>query len=120
VRVKGPKTNVNPPEPDQPITQPPVQPPVPISDERPKVEPSQMAGLSRTRSASVLSDLSTDGEAAMAAGLDDLDEIDAQPENGDGEGSEVDMNEEDIKDWEDDLDEGAQGSKSHIHDWADL
>ena len=98
VRVKGPKTK---PEPDQPgVTQPPAQPPVPISDEQREVEPLQTAGLSRMRSALVLSDPSTDGEAAMAAGLDDVDEMDAGPENGNGEAhevSEADMNEEDIE-----------------------
>jgi hypothetical protein len=126
VRVKGLKTRANPPEPmrdvepDQSIVQLPTQPPVPISDEQPEIELSQTAGLSRTRSASVLSDPSTDGEATAAAGLDDVDEMAAAPESGDGDVSEVETDEEDIEDWEADLDEGVQGPESHIHDWADL
>ena len=99
--------------------QPPVQPPVPISDEQPEIELSQTAGLLRTRSALVLSDPSTDGEATTAAGLDVVDEMAAMPESGDGDVSEVEMD-EDIEDWEADLDEGVRGPESHIHDWANL
>ena len=126
VRVKGLKTRANLPElmrdtePDQSIVQPPVQPPVPFSDEQPEIELLQMAGLSRTRSASVLSKQSTDDKATTAAGLDVVDEMAAMPESVDGDVSEVETDEEDIEDWETDLDEGVRGPESHIRNWANL
>ena len=113
VRVKGLKTRANLPglmrdtEPDQSIVQPPVQPPVPILDEQPEIELLQMAGLLRTRSASVLSNPSMDGKATRAAGLDFVDEMAAIPESGDGDVSEVETDEEDMEGWEADLDEGV-------------
>ena len=79
-----------------------------------------MARLSRTRLASVLSNPSTVGEATTAAGLDVVNEMTAMPESGDGDVSEVETDEEDIEDWEADLDDGVQGPESHICDWADL
>lgn len=48
-----------------------------------------------------------DGKATTAAGLDVVDEMAAKPESGDGDVSEVETNEEDIEDWEADLDEGV-------------
>jgi len=79
-RVVGPKMKANPPastenvEPRS-IAQPPAQPPSPMSLNAPNILPS------RTRSASVLSDPSTDGEAVVASGFADVDEMDAEPPN---------------------------------------
>ena len=96
-----------------------MQPLVLVSDKQPEVELSQMARLSRTRLALVLSDPLTDGEASTAVGLN-VNEMAAMSKSGDGDVSEVEMDEEDIEDWEADLDEGVQDTKSHIRDWADL
>ena len=92
-------------ESDQSIVQLPMQPPVPILDEQPEIKLSQMTGLSRTRLALVLSDPSMDGKATAVAGLNNFDEMAAMPETGDGDVLEVEMDEEDIEDWEADLDE---------------
>jgi hypothetical protein len=70
----------------------------------------------------VLSDPSTDGETVVALGLADVGEIDTAPDleedglesGGDG------MDEEDLEDWEAELDKSMQGPKSHIHNWSHL
>jgi len=123
-RVVGPKMKANLPaltENVKPrsIAQPPAQLPSPMSLNAPNILPSQMAGPSRMRSASVLSDPSTDGEAVVASGFADVDEMDAEPPK-DDESLVDDMNDEELEDWEADLDESVQGPKSHIRDWSDL
>ena len=90
----------------QPITQPPVQPPSPMSLGVPNILPSQIAGLSRTISASMLSDPSMDGEAVVASGFADVDKVDAEPPK-DDETLADNMDDEELKDWEADLDESV-------------
>ena len=70
----------------------------------------------------MLSDPSTDGEAAVVASdFADVDEMDTEPPKDDESESLADnMNNEELEDWEADLDESVQGLKSHIHDWSDL
>lgn len=75
--------------------------------------PSQMGRLARTRSATVLSDPSTDSD-------DEAVPVDV-PENDKFESSSAEnLNDEDIEDWEADLDESVQGPKAHVRDWTDL
>jgi len=85
-RVVGPKTKANPPASTENVE--------PQSIAQP---PAQMAGPSRTRSASVLSDPSTDGEAVVASGFAGVDEMDAEPPK-DDESLADDMNDEELED----------------------
>lgn len=87
----------------QPITQPPVQPPSLMS---PNILPLQISRLSRTRSASMLSDLSMDGEAVVASGFANVDEMDGEPQK-DNQSLVDDMNDEELEGWEADLDESV-------------
>jgi hypothetical protein len=86
------------------------------------LDPSRQIGrpaAARTRSATVLSDPSTDDEAAAASGPGDVAEMDAL--GNDNPESLVDnMNDEELEDWEADLDESVQGPKAHVRDWTDL
>ena len=68
----------------------------------------------------MLLDLSTnnDSEAVTDPGCADIDENETQ--NGNVSESEADMNEDEIEEWEGELEKGLQGPKSHICDWADL
>jgi len=68
----------------------------------------------------VLSDPSMDGKV-VASGLPDVAELNAE------KGSDVesdsladDMNDEELEDWEVELEESVQGTTSHICDWPDL
>ena len=67
----------------------------------------------------MLSDPSTDGEA-QASGLADVNEMDAEPEKSYLESLADDINDEELEDWEAELDESVQGPKNHIRDWTDL
>ena len=97
---------------DQPIAQPLSPGPIEMVPESP------VPGPSRARSSSMLSDLSTDNEGATGPELADVDENEAEAQNGNV--SEADMNEDEIEDWEGELEEGFQGPKSHTCDWSDL
>jgi hypothetical protein len=69
----------------------------------------------------VLSDPSTDGEVAEASGLADVDEIDAENLNDmESVAPEDDVNNEELEDWEIELEESVQGPMSHVRDWSDL
>ena len=81
----------------QPITQPPAQPSSPMS---PNILPS------RTRSVCMLSDQSMDGEAVVALGFANVDETGAEPQK-DDQSLADDMNDEELEDWEADLDESV-------------
>jgi hypothetical protein len=86
----------------------------------PAQPPSAQTGPSRARSASVLSDPS-DGEVAEASGLADVDEIDAENLNDvESVSPEDDVNDEELEDWEIELEESVQGPTSHVRDWSDL
>ena len=113
-RVVGPKAKANLPASTQ--DQPIVQPPSPTSPD------AQIAGPLRMRSASVLSDLLTDDEVQAASGLANVEEMDTEPKKGDLESlvDDSDINDEELEDWEADLDESVQGLKSHVRDWTDL
>ena len=123
-RVVGPKMKANLPasmedvEP-QLIAQPPVQPLSPMSLDTPNIPPSQIARPSRMRSASVLSDQSMDGEAVVVLGFADVDETDTECQK-DNESLVDDMNDQELEDWEAELDESVQGPKSHVREWSDL
>jgi hypothetical protein len=67
----------------------------------------------------VLSDPLTDGEAVVALGFANVDEMDAEPQK-DDQSLADDMNDEELEDWEADLDESVRGPKSHVRDWSDL
>ena len=67
----------------------------------------------------MLSDPLTDGEAVVALGFADVDKMDAEPPK-DDESLVDDINDEELEDWEADLDESVLGPKSHVHDWSDL
>ena len=78
-----------------------------------------------TRSASVLSDTSTDGDHIELLALADVAEDDwvelvlddqDRMSSGEDQGS----GKVEIEDAEDELEEGVQGPKDHIHDWAAL
>jgi hypothetical protein len=116
VRVVGVKQPAKPPSELIPIDQPIAQPRSPSPMESP------LPGPSRVRSSSVLSDPSTDNdsEAVTDPGFADVDENEAEAQNGNVSELEADMNEDEIEEWEGELEEGLQGPKSHIRDWADL
>jgi hypothetical protein len=104
----------------------PMNPPVLVRDIElesnmlPAQPPLAQTGPSRVRSASVLSDPS-DGEVAEASGLADVDEIDAENLNNvESVSLEEDVNDEELEDWEIELEESVQGPTSHIRDWSDL
>jgi hypothetical protein len=82
------------------------------------VPESPVPGPSRVRLLSVLLDLSTDNEGTTGPELANVDENEAEAQNGNV--SEADMNEEEIEDWEGKLEEGFQGPKSHTHNWSNL
>ncbi len=111
-RVLGPKAKGKAKSPisiedsdSEPITQPRAQHPLDI-------------GLSRARSASVLSDPSTDGEGAPS-GLADVEEMDAGESACEIE-SPDNMDHDELEDWEVELEESIQGPTTHIRDWSDL
>ena len=66
----------------------------------------------------MLSDLSTNNKGTTGPGLTNIDENEAGTQNGNV--LEADMNEDEIEDWEGELEEGLQGPKSHTCDWSDL
>ena len=86
----------------------------------PTLPDAQIARPLRTRSASVLSDPSTDGEVQAALGLADVNKMDAKPEKSDLEFLADDIDDEELEDWEAKLDESVQGPKIHVQDWTDL
>ena len=87
---------------------------------------------SRKRSASVLSDPSTDcdirsdSEVSDAQNLDMIDESPRSESENRSEISDLDPvieggdHDEEIEDWEAELEEVVEGPKSHVRDWADL
>jgi len=85
---------------------------------------------SHTRSASVLSDPSTDNEHIGSSALADVaedDQVEVALDDQDGISSGVaqglgtlEIDEVEIEDGEDELEDGVQGPKDHIRDWADL
>ena len=93
----------------------------------PIVGPSK---TSHTRSASVLSDPSTDNEHIGSSTLADVSEDDRVNLalndqdgilSGEDQGlGKVHIDEVEIEDAEDELEEGVQGPKDHTRDWADL
>ena len=86
----------------------------------PTLPDAQIARLLRTRSASVLSDPSTDGEVQAALGLADVNEIDAKPEKSDLEFLADDIDDKELEDWEAELDESVQGPKIHAQSKSHL
>ncbi|KAF7984968.1 hypothetical protein HWV62_9917 [Athelia sp. TMB] len=97
------------------------------------------AGPSRARSASVLSDPSTDSDEVEAATsafttIDEAGESPPSPGRDDavsgdehlfgpgpqGDDSAVDFDDQDHEDLDEDLEDSVQGPKSHVRDWTDL
>jgi len=85
-----------------------VQPPSPGPIE---MVPELLPSPSRVRLSSMLSDPSTDNDVAAGPELVESRKVEASDE---------DMNENDIEDWEGELEECLQGPKGHVHDWSDL
>lgn len=124
-RVLGLKISANPPAPMHDIetdldAQPHAQPP---PSPTPLDAPSLQVGLSRARSASVLSDPSTDGEVERASGLADVEEVNAEKGSdveSNSESAVNEMDDEELEDWECELEDSVQGPTSNVRDWLDL
>lgn len=105
---------------EQPIAQPP-------SQAEPLLPTSSLSQSSRARSASVLSDPSTDNDEETGRPESRLGDVAKNEEEtsgsrlSDSEGAaEPEVDQGDIEGCEDKLEEGVQGATSHVCDWTDL
>ena len=97
----------------QPTAQPPPQPkPFLLT-----LGPSQS---SQVRSASMLSDPSTDNDEETRPGLGDVAENEETESRRSDLEKVTNQDETEVEDCEDELEESMQGAASHIHNWTDL